>query len=398
MDEGKDRAEKSKRSHTWFRGPHIGYSHSGEYLQKLTRMRQELLKQEQKNMSLSMDRLRLRNDVRESLTFRNRSKTLVPGFLSTGDRYRKAKRQPILVPVLGRQLIEPRQSVSKSFSAPDTVRSLDLIRSTDQDTIVEQNMQRIWWPKASCETKDVNEMLIRPRLRKRKTFIKQMSMHEKLPQTRIYKGTHKHPPHHMKINTSQVTLAVVKSEENEGDFATLTFPLLESKHDNNQGYMAPMPTPITNNDKTLDGQFMQKHNVQTHLPSLESDYRNDWRDRADQTYDNNRTSTNRSLELTARGTSFLLKKYHENESEIADSNDSNEDDTTDNQINGIVIKMPSIVFKPATPLPEMTEPYTLSLRKTCVQNELRRKEVKNLIEDVIELGERNEAICRTCDQ
>ncbi|XP_046355711.1 uncharacterized protein LOC124134713 isoform X1 [Haliotis rufescens] len=383
-----------------------GKPHHEEYLKRLTRLRDQLVDQEQTNLAQALDRLRIRQISKEDANFRLRLKDSGTNLYSprrramitTLEKFKKMRPQknpPTLCPLEGKQLIEPKNSDTPRMFLPEGSDDISVPVSSRVEQTVQLNLQRLAQPISSIPN------IGRKALKREDLVLHSHGMEKRTPKNPMLKHTHA---------LSQ---------------GTALTPLNRARHINAFPDSFKLE-PLTEGDQ-IDMDKLRKYYYVYYLPSTSASQdgdrsvpktpKNTVRQRRVHSYrdceksvvssivsviDDEGYSTNGKTSLPyieSTGSGTLHWHDHPRFPEDVDINSVGTAHDPD-YITGrtsrvhIVVDMPDIIY--SAPTPDVIEGMEMkkggSLSKTYKQNEIRQRELHNLIEDVKELNMRTETL------
>ncbi|XP_046583997.1 uncharacterized protein LOC124291132 isoform X2 [Haliotis rubra] len=385
-----------------------GKSHHAEYLKRLTRLRDQLVDQEQTNLAQALDRLRMRQINKEDANFRLRLRDSGTNLYSprrramvtTLEKFRKMRPQknpPMLFPLEGKQLIEPKGSDTPRTFLPEGSDDVSVPVSSRVEQTVQLNLQRLAQPISSIPN------IGRKALKREDLVLQSHGMDKRTPKNPMLKHTHALSqgtaltplnrarqinvdlvPDSFKLEPltegDQIDMDKLRkyyyvyylpstSASQDGDRSDLRTPKSTVRQRRVQGYRDSERSVVSSNVSLLDDEGYST-NGKTSLPYIESTGSGTlhWHDhpRFPEDVDIHGMSTAHDQDyLTGRSS-----RVH------------------------IVVDMPDIIY--SAPTPDVIEGMEVkkggSLSKTYKQNEIRQRELQNLIEDVKELNMRTETL------
>ncbi|XP_069108682.1 uncharacterized protein [Argopecten irradians] len=391
------------RSLPWFEDSRTSYQHHADYLKRLSNLRDELINQEHENLSNALERLKQRQNGKENRTTTRPRDTDGFGFevqprkalMTTVEQFKRTRPRrspPRIMPLEGKQIMEP-QAFYKSPRSPLLPSTSLPVRTPDES--FKLNLQRLIQPTSSIpnigrkSTTTNKQLVLETSPLQKKATPPKLSPFPASDRP-LYKGT-------LKAGGRLKGLIRPDDDKDYGDLPTPGFHhsdtmdqdkmSLEQLKDYYCIYYLPTNTPVVPNDDDLSFYGESVHS------SRKSEGR-DSRKRVNavegrsilKRLDKSRHRTN------PRRTPRRDRKYY-SEIHNYDSENSGDSPPPSNK-KQIVVDMPAIVFNTATP--ERTridfDSEIGPLRKTYKQNELRQRELKNLIEDVKELNLRNDTL------
>ncbi|XP_033730717.1 uncharacterized protein LOC117320162 [Pecten maximus] len=393
------------RSLPWFEDSRTSYQHHADYLKRLSTLRDELINQEHENLSNALERLKQRQNGKENRTTTRPRDTDGFGFevqprkslMTTVEQFKRTRPRrspPRIMPLEGKQIMEP-QAFYKSPRSPLLASSSLPVRTPDDS--FKLNLQRLIQPTSSIpnigrkSTTSNKQLVLETSPLQKKSTPPKLSPYPVLERPGpLYKGT---------LKTGGRLKGLIKPDDDKdddeipppgfhhSDTMDQDKMSLEQLKDYYCIYYLPTNTPVVPNEDDMSFYGESVHS------SRKSEGR-DSRKRVNavegrsilKRLDKSRHRTN------PRRTPRRDRKYY-SESHNYDSEYSGDSPPPSNK-KQIVVDMPAIVFNTATP--ERTridfESDLTPLRKTYKQNELRQRELKNLIEDVKELNLRNDTL------
>lgn len=396
----------------WFDDGRLPYQHHAEYLQRLSNLRNELINQEQVNLSNALERLRMRQQGKEYVLGRARPpprayrNELTPrkGLVTTFEQFKRSRPkryQPEILPLEGRQLIEPQQfpRAPRSPHSSEASVSASSYSTRTVDDNVRNNIQRLLQPTSSIpnigrkSTSKKNNLVLEsfPLQRQTPNNVNQSASSQtpKLPKTvhRLSKNIRSvMKPDVEDLNLTPHTIRY------ENDRDKMNTDKLKEYY---CVYYLPAPTPTLEDDN-----LSSSEDDYDEQPRMTNDKKGQGRlspvagkSILPQLYNGNINNSNSNFRLsnTNKRKERIVSdsSYHES----TDSETSGENNNTSKK--RIVVDMPSIVFNSATPDRPETDLKNVNdaqLHKTYKQNELRHRELKNLFEDVKELNRRTDSL------
>ncbi|XP_021345155.1 uncharacterized protein LOC110445076 isoform X3 [Mizuhopecten yessoensis] len=393
------------RSLPWFEDGRTSYQHHADYLKRLSSLRDELINQEQENLSNALERLKQRQNGKENRTTMRPRDTDGFGFdvpprkalLTTVEQFKRTRPRrspPRIMSLEGKQIMEP-QAFFKSPRSP--LLSTSSLPGRTPDDSFKLNLQRLIQPTSSIPnigrkstTSNKQLVLETSPLQKKSTSPKLYPYPSLERPGQIYKGT---------LKTGGRLKGLIKPDD-DNDYDDILPPSFQHSDTMDQDkmsleqlkdyyciYYLPTNTPVVPNEDDLS----------FYGESVKSSRRSDGRDSRKRVNAVEGRSILKRLDKSRhrtnpRRTPRRDRKYY-SESHNYDS-DYSGDTPPSSSKRQIVVDMPAIVFNTATPERTRLEfdPQLNPLRKTYKQNEIRQRELKNLIEDVKELNLRNDTL------
>ena len=145
---------RSARTLPWFEHERETYQHHAEYLQRLSKLREELIREEQSNLASALDRLKMRSYGKEYVYSRPKENTFTKrhsalpespqrkALVTTLEKFQKMrpkKLPPKILPIEGKSLLEP--PVSERIERQTAQTKPVSNRSVDES--VRMNLQRL---------------------------------------------------------------------------------------------------------------------------------------------------------------------------------------------------------------------------------------------------------------
>ena len=432
---------RKARNMSWYEDTRTPYKHNADYLKRLSSLRDNLIDQEQSNLAQAIERLRAKELNREALQ-RHRVKVKQAlefsdgnnkRFVTTVERFKQARPKrfpPELFPLEGKQLIEPQTSRTpqlseKSGSATSIARSAD-------ENIIRNNLQRLIAPITPTSSipnigrksqKSTQQFVLETSSLNRKKSCLSADQIDKNPFKNVHKGGPVRKVLRPELEDLDLTPKTVKFEK-MGDNDRLNIDKLKEYY---CIYYLPSNTPV-GQDELVSEDSEYNGSTVSNEDNLKQETENDTKLSQDVKMtdeDNNRFPSEHyrykagyfgaSQRVPERkpmihpvtGKALItntedirkhrLRKLHLSESV---NNIDNEVHPVDNNkdVNNrkqIVVDMPSIIFNAPTPEVTDVELRTTLLAKAYKQNELRQRELKNLLDDVKELNKRSDDLSDT---
>lgn len=388
----------------WFEDNRTTGQHNADYLKRLSKLRDELINQEQANLSNALERLHQRQNGNNGSNrgYRPRetqSYCAEPSnkksFMTTVEHFKRTRPQrspPRIMPLEGKQIMEPNFSF-KSQSDKDTLPGMSTGSARTADESFKLNLQRLIQPTSSipnigrkCSNPDKQFVLDTSPLTRKDSHNKS-SMYSSTSVTpergSPYKGLYKSGGHFKDlVRMEDMDLSHQPTHyDASGDQDRLN---MEQLKDYYCIYYLPTNTPIPPEDESYydDSSYIscRKSDVDSSNKMFTSIEGRSILKPIDQSQRRSNGKPRKS-----RGHINHNKRYY-----------GDGDRPVKNGRRRIVVDMPAIVFNSASPS-NMNARYDVEreptlLRKEYKQNEIRQREVKKLIEDVKELNMRNEQI------
>ncbi|CAG2201522.1 unnamed protein product [Mytilus edulis] len=402
-------ARRSKNM-SWYDDPRSAYRHNADYLKRLSSLRDNLIDQEQTNLVHAIERLQSKQ-TRESLQSKAKAKN---AFESRPKRY-----PPELHPLEGKQLIEPLSSRSPQ-SIPEKSGSATSVTRSTEENIIRNNLQRLIAPITPTSSipnigrksqKSIQQLVLDTSPLQRKKTCFSADHAEKNPFKNIYRGARTRKVMRPDVDDLELSPNAVKFEK-IGDHDKINIDKLKEYY---CIYYLPSNTPtgqdefvseddddVSNGENQLDRQL--EHELKPNdMDLLSNRFPNEqYRYKAGYFGASQRVPERKPMLHPVTGKALVtntedIRKHRLRKLHLSDSvnNIENEaiygnDEKDVHNRKQIVVDMPSLVFNAATPEGSDLETRTAFLSKAYKQNELRHRELKNLLDDVKELNKRTD--------
>lgn len=415
---------RSRTMPSWFEDNRSSYQHHADYLKKLSTLREELILQEQNHLANALDRLRMRQYGKDNALARSRPKEYPPdtrrSLVTTIEHFQKMrpkKSPPHISPLEGKQILEP-QTYKPSRSPQLSDKAMASQRLLDDN--VRSNLQRI--PQTIVQPTSSIPNIGRKSISKSKELVLDGSpIHKRRPvpsregrdqpEVNPFKAVYKG-------NNGARLRRLVRPDSDELDLRAhaIKFESLSDKDRINLDklkelyciYYLPTNTPTNASDDEDSFDLPEdrlgqepvsfQHDKKKRLTLLEGKARlshpEGGGDMSPRKYPIEQNSNGFSDDLILNGQGF---RDHDVTPPAEGEGFSIYGDTISHpQRKQIVVDMPSIVFNNATPVHDESEVLERKrrsvLRKTFKQNEIRQRELRNLIDDVRELNKRSDEL------
>lgn len=413
-------ADPTRHRIPWFEDDRTSYQHNAEYLRRLSKLREELIYQEKNNLSTALDRFQVKPEVKDGVLVRTRERNMIGRMKTdqpvqrtietTMERFKrlrpKQNKQSVLL-LEGKQLIEPRSSkLGNESSRSDP--GISLMTET-----VRMSLQRMLQPAPSIPGKtrksqqSQHELILESSAVNKRTnddlYRTGAVSYRRSTDTNNVFGQHVNTPRSDRNHVRPIgqyrgrnvqNLTRADADELSLDPHTVRLESLDGTKTQNEAYndcycvyYVPTPTPITGER----GQRIYSNPLPPIPKGMRGKYRAEFR----------------TPRVFKSGSASSLPNMSDNGSPSS-SHSNNSDNFTDTiKIDGrhksiqesrkqIVVDMPTIIFKAATPeVPEIElkrQNSVITLSRTYKQNEIRQRELRNLIEDVKEINKRTETL------
>ncbi|XP_078323771.1 uncharacterized protein LOC111126378 isoform X6 [Crassostrea virginica] len=423
--------QRRSRTVPWFEDNRSSYQHHAEYLKKLSTLREELIQQEQNHLANALDRLRMRQYSKDNALARSRFKEYPSdsrrSLVTTIEHFQKMrpkKSPPHIFPLEGKQILEPQAyKPSKSPQLSEKV----LVSQRTLDDNIRANLQRI--PQTTVQPTSSIPNIGRKSVAKSKELVLDGSpihRHRPMPSREEKEGQDLNPFKAVYKGHNGTRLRrLMRPDSDELDLRAhaIKFETLSDKDRINLDklkefyciYYLPTNTPTNASDdeESLglpEDRFVQEpvgfqHDKRKRLTLLDNKPRVVHPEAAGDT-----SPRKRPLEQNNNGNTGLSEDLILNGQGFRDQDVTSPSDGESFSIYGdkksslpqrkqIIVDMPSIVFNNPTPDQEDYDPLDRKrrsvLRKTFKQNEIRQRELRNLIDDVRELNKRSDELTET---
>lgn len=406
---------------SWYEDPRSVGKQNADYLKKLSSLRESLFDQEQTNLAHAIERLRAKQN-RDALSNRQKNRQVYENaeandkkFITTLEKFRQSrpkKYRPELHPLEGKQLIEPQ--TSRSGDKHDQPRSAD-------ENVIKNNLQRLTAPITPTSSipnigrksqKSTQQLVLETSSFHRKKSCLSADNSDKNPFKHVRKGARSHRViRPADLDELELSPQAVKCEK-LGDHDKLNMDKLKEYY---CIYYLPSNTP-TNQDEVQseDGETVASTVSYTEKPRENNEFEQDrfgnkfpneyYRYKPGYFGASQRVPERKPMIHPITGKALItnmedirqqrLKRLHLSESINTIEPDSHEEviDRVDvnSQKKKIIVDMPAIVFNAPTPDVSDVELRATLLAKAYKQNELRKRELKNLMDDVKELNKRSD--------
>lgn len=400
---------------SWYEDPRSVAKQNADYLRRLSSLRESLFDQEQTNLANAIERLRAKQNrdanKLKSKQFYDNLDSSDKKFVTTLEKFRQSrpkKCRPELHPLEGKQLIEP-----QNFRASD---KHDQPKSSDHD-VIRNNLQRLAAPITPTSSipnigrksqKSTQQFILETSSLHRKKSCLSADSVEKNPFKNVRKGARSHRViRPTDLDDLELTPQAIKYEK-FGDNDKLNMDKLKEYY---CIYYLPSNTPNPEEVQSEDGETTtsttsytdngrdmnesEHDRFGTKFPHETYRYRTGYFGASQRVPERKpmiHPITGKALITNAEDIrQHRLKRLHLSES-INNVEHESRDDVTDRVDNRkkIIVDMPAIVFNAPTPEVSDVELRATLLAKAYKQNELRKRELKNLMEDVKELNKRSD--------
>ncbi|XP_076089208.1 uncharacterized protein LOC143059573 isoform X2 [Mytilus galloprovincialis] len=425
-------ARRSKNM-SWYDDPRSAYRHNADYLKRLSSLRDNLIDQEQTNLVHAIERLRSKQ-TRESLQSKAKAKnafevseTNNKKFITTLEKFKQSRPKrypPELHPLEGKQLIEPLSSRSPQ-SIPEKSGSATSVTRPTEENIIRNNLQRLIAPITPTSSipnigrksqKSIQQLVLDTSPLQRKKTCFSADHAEKNPFKNIYRGARTRKVMRPDVDDLELSPNAVKFEK-IGDHDKINIDKLKEYY---CIYYLPSNTPtgqdefvseddenngsdVSNGENTKFDNQLEHELKPNDMDLLSNRFPNEqYRYKAGYFGASQRVPERKPMLHPVTGKALVtntedirkhrLRKLHLSDSVNNIENDAiygNEEKDGHNR-KQIVVDMPSLVFNAATPEGSDLETRTAFLSKAYKQNELRHRELKNLLDDVKELNKRTD--------
>lgn len=423
---------RKSRNMSWYEDTRTPFKHNADYLKRLSSLRDSLIDQEQTNLAHALERLRAKQSNRELQMKKQKVRHSLDNsdgntkkFVTTIEKFKQSrpkKLSPELHPLEGKQLIEPQvsrtpQLSEKSGSATSVTRSVE-------ENIIRTNLQRLIAPITPTSSipnigrksqKSMQQLVLDTSPIQRKKSCLSADNIDKNPFKHVHRGARVRKAIRPELDELELTPQAVKFDK-FGDRDKLNMDKLKEYY---CIYYLPSNTPTgqeelvsdndsvhsmdenrnkkSENDKQISRDSKLDENSEPFTYSSEEyRYKSGYFGASQRVPEKKPTIHPVTGKAMVTNTDDIrkhrLRKLHLSNSVNNPDEEHNIliDGKEPNNRKQIVVDMPSIVFN--APTPEVTD---LELRSTLLakaykQNELRQKELKNLMEDVRELNKRSD--------
>ncbi|XP_013419322.1 uncharacterized protein LOC106180010 isoform X2 [Lingula anatina] len=422
----------SEKMQQWFADVRQTPRYQAEYLGRLSKLREELINQEQENLSHAMERLRVNSLGREHPKHRAKIKKPPDEFLDTFpyrqrqillEKLERNRRRagpvrqrspPKLDPLEGKQLVEPFHRPERNTnSAPELsnksksdgdLHTRLFSKSVDEAKLV--NLQKLLKPSQSIPNLERRIIPSRHQTNKQSPAHKDkmdLTVHPEAPHGPIYKkdaqtglfkrvgarAVSRQPKAHLELAPT------AHSYDRVTDVIDAVRQAQEEYHVRGQFYV-PSTTPESDFQPTEDPYRDCVDSDWTGFSSSGGSHRlvkypnEEETSRGVSRKGNKRSDTELSRDRTLEAKMKAMSRSHEIVASYT------EFPRIPPEKKSLIVEMPNIVFQPATPdlysvyndLPQSSQ----SLKKAYRQQQLREREVSNLLEDVQELNQITEEL------
>ena len=426
---------RKSRNMTWYDETRAPYKHNADYLKRLSSLRDNLIDQEQANLANAIERLRTRQGSRETPPKQKVRQAFEYSdgnskkFFTTLEKFKQSRPKtfrPELYPLEGKQLLEPHISRTPQFSEKSG-SATSVARSTD-DSVIRNNLQRLIAPITPTSSipnigrksqKSIQQLVLETSPLQRKKSCLSADNADKNPFKNVHRGGRVRKISRPSLDELDLSPQAIKVEK-MGDHDKLNIDKLKEYY---CIYYLPSNTPTAQNEMVSDDDD-NNGSVYSNDENQNQNIENDRQAEKDAKSDNSneirkfpsdeyrykggyfgasqRVPERKPMIHPVTGKSLVtnpedIRKHRLRKLHLSTSTNNLEHDkhfTSDNKdLNSrkqIVVDMPSIVFN--APTPEVTDVKLRAtlLAKAYKQNELRHRELKNLLDDVKELNKRSD--------
>ncbi|XP_064598618.1 LOW QUALITY PROTEIN: uncharacterized protein LOC135464962 [Liolophura sinensis] len=350
---------------SWFEDSQTTYRHHAAYLNRLRKLRQDLIDHEHNKLAKALERFQTRDS---SSTFylsqripgrAAHKRTSGPILSNASERFRRSKKTsdaPDLETIQGKQLLE-----SQGDKEHEEVQVPQPLDKNEIDRTVRENLKRLLQPKPSCSIPTIGRRNYTHSYSTEKENSAEINGAQLSPRSMSVRRSQTHHKFPLSTGIRNGKKQLIRPDSDELDLSPSTFKFERLKKEGSfsRGYVQP--------EKGVYNVF--------YVPCSPD----------------------------PAGRQFQDEEYREtvgNEENVESDSFKNDCKSRFPSIPGkgsprkrIVVDMPDIVLYPATPDVELNSADKGGqLAKTLKQNQLRQREIANLLEDVKEISDRTEAL------